>query len=328
MTTAQAPIGSGFGATSTAEEVIQGIDLSGRTAIVTGGYAGIGLETTRVLSAAGATVIVPARTPDKARANLAGLPRVELGKLDLQDPASIDAFAREFLASGRPLHLLINSAGVMATPLTRDHRGFEIQFATNHLGHFQLTLRLLPALVQANGARVIALSSRGHRYSAVDSHDPQFDHRPYDKWQAYGQSKTANALFALELDRREAGRGVRAFSVHPGGILTDLTRHLPAEELKRLGLIRRADGTVVPDGARPTFPLKTVAQGAATTIWCATNPRLEGLGGVYCENCDIAERIAGEMSLPTGVAPWACNPEAAKRLWTLSESLTGVGPER
>lgn len=324
MTTAQHPIGSGFGATSTAEEVIQGIDLSGVTAIVTGGHAGIGLETTRVLSAARALVIVPARTPDKARANLAGLPRVELGTLDLQDPISIDAFASTFLAGGRPLHLLINSAGVMATPLTRDHRGFESQFATNHLGHFQLTLRLLPALVQAKGARVIALSSRGHRYSAIDFQDPQFEHRPYDKWQAYGQSKTANALFALELDRRMAGRSVSAFSVHPGGILTDLTRHLTKEDLKRSGLIRRADGTVVPDATGPTVPLKTVAQGAATTIWCASSPRLEGLGGVYCENCDIAEIIAEETSLPAGVAPWACDPEAANRLWTLSESLTGV----
>ena len=245
MFTSQHPIGSGFGFATTAEEVIRGIDLSGRTAIVTGGYSGIGLETSRVLAAAGATVIVPARTPDKARANLAGLPRVELAALDLLDPASIDTFARNHLASGRPLHLLIHSAGVMATPLTRDGRGHESQFSTNHLGHFQLALRLLPALVRSEGARVVALSSRGHRFSAVDFEDPSFERQPYDKWKAYGQSKTANALFALGLDRRIAEQGVRAFSVHPGGILTDLTRHLTEEDLERYHLLRQLDGRIV-----------------------------------------------------------------------------------
>ena len=327
MTTSQHPLGSGFGATTSAQEIIQGIDLSGRTVMVTGGYSGIGLETTRVLNAAGATVIVPARTPDKARANLAGLARVELAALDLQEPASIDAFAGAFLAGGRPLDLLINCAGVMAAALARDGRGFESQFSTNHLGHFQLTLRLLPALARSQGARVVALSSRGHRFSAVDFQDPHFERRPYDKWKAYGQSKTANALFALELDRRVTNLGVRAFSVHPGGILTDLTRHLTEEELGRNRLVRQADGTVVPGPGGPATTLKTVAQGAATTVWCATSPGLEGLGGVYCENCDIAEVIAGDFSTPTGVAPWACDPEAAEQLWAMSESLTGVKQE-
>jgi len=324
MPTSQQPIRSGFGAASTAEEVLRGIDLSGSTAIVTGGYSGIGLETTRVLSAAGATVIVPARTPDKARANLAGLPRVESAALDLLDPASIDAFARGFLAGGRPLHLLIHSAGVMATPLTRDGRGHESQFSTNHLGHFQLALRLLPALARADGARVVALSSRGHRFSAVDFEDPDFERRPYDKWQAYGQSKTANALFALGFDRRAAAQGVRAFSVQPGGILTDLTRHFTDEDLKRYNLIRQPDGRIVPNPALPSFPFKSLAQGAATTVWCATSPMLKDMGGVYCEDCDIAEVIPGDMATPTGVAPWACDPEAAERLWTLSEALTGA----
>ena len=324
MFTSQHPIGSGFGFATTAEEVIRGIDLSGRTAIVTGGYSGIGLETSRVLAAAGANVIVPARTPDKARANLAGLPRVELAALDLLDPASIDAFARKCLASGRPLHLLIHSAGVMATPLIRDSRGLESQFSTNHLGHFQLALRLLPALARAEGARVVALSSRGHRFSAVDFEDPNFERRPYDKWQAYGQSKTANALFALGLDRRTASLGVRAFSVHPGGILTDLTRHLTDEDLKGYNLIRQPDGKIAPNPALPSFPFKTVAQGAATTVWCATSPSLQGMGGVYCEDCDIAEVIPGDRTTPTGVAPWACAPEAAERLWALSERLTGA----
>ena len=324
MFTSQHPLGSGFGAATTAEEVIHGIDLSGRTAIVTGGYSGIGLETTRILTAAGATVIVPARTPDKALANLAALARVETCALDLLDPASIDAFASHYLKSGRPLDLLIHSAGVMATPLTRDGRGYETQFATNHLGHFQLALRLLPALARAEGARVVALSSRGHRYAAVDFEDPNFQGRPYDKWQAYGQSKTANALFALGLDRRIAKQGVRAFSVHPGGILTDLTRHLTEEDLQRYHLIRRLDGKIVSDPDLPAFPLKSVAQGAATTIWCATSPTLAGMGGVYCEDCDIAQVLPGDMSAPTGVADWACDPEAAERLWALSETLTGT----
>jgi NAD(P)-dependent dehydrogenase (short-subunit alcohol dehydrogenase family) len=324
MFTSQRPINSGFGFATTAEEVIRGIDLSGRTAIVTGGYSGIGLETTRVLSAAGATVIVPARTPDKARANLAGVPRVEPAALDLMAPASIDAFAGAFLASGRTLDLLIHSAGVMAAPLTRDSRGYESQFATNHLGHFQLALRLLPALASAKGARVVVLSSRGHRFSAVDFEDPNFEHRPYDKWKAYGQSKTANALFALGLDRRTAEQGVRAFSVQPGGILTDLTRHFTDEDLKRYNLIRQPDGKIGPNPALPSFPFKTIAQGAATTIWCATSPRLVDLGGVYCEDCDIAEAIPGDMTTPTGIAPWACDPEAAERLWALSERLTGT----
>jgi len=324
MRTAQHPINSGFGASTTAEEVIRGIDLSGRTAIVTGGYSGIGLETTRVLAAAGATVIVPARTPDKARTNLAGMPRVESAALDLLDPASIDTFAGAFLASGRALDLLIHSAGVMAAPLTRDDRGFESQFSTNHLGHFQLALRLLPALASAEASRVVALSSRGHRYAPVDFEDPNFETRPYDKWQAYGQSKTANALFALELDRRTADRGVRAFSVHPGGILTDLARHFTDEDLKRFNFIRQPDGKVVSNPAFPPFPLKTVAQGAATTLWCATSPMLAGMGGVYCANGDIAEVIPGDTTTPTGVAPWACDPEAAERLWALSEKLTGI----
>lgn len=324
MSTPQRPIHSGFGMSSTAEEVIRGIDLSGRTAIVTGGYSGIGLETTRVLAAAGATVIVPARTPDKARANLAGLPRIECSALDLLDPASIDAFVSGFRASGRPLHLLIHSAGVMAPPLTRDARGYESQFSTNHLGHFQLALGLLPALEGAGGARVVALSSRGHRYSAVDFEDPNFERRPYDKWKAYGQSKTANALFALGLDRRAASRGVRAFSVHPGGILTDLMRHFTDEDLKRYNLTRLPDGRIETIPGLPAFPLKTVAQGAATAVWCATSPMLEHKGGVYCEDCDIAEVIPGDGTTPTGVAPWACAPDAADRLWALSGTLTGT----
>jgi NAD(P)-dependent dehydrogenase (short-subunit alcohol dehydrogenase family) len=320
MPTLQKPIGSGFGAASTAADVIKGIDLSGKVAIVTGGYSGIGLETTRVLSKAGATVIVPARSAEKARSNLEGLPRVELAALDLMNPESIDSFAQAFSASGRPIDLLINNAGVMASPLSRDGRGNESQFSANHLGHFQLTLRLWPALIKAGGARVISLTSRGHRYSGVDFDDPNFDRRPYDKWKAYGQSKTANALFALGLDRRGETHGVRAFSVHPGGILTPLTRHLSDDDLKAFDLIRQPDGSIsqlAASGRR----FKDVPQGAATTIWCATSPQLDGMGGVYCEDCDIAEVIPGDITLPTGMAPWACDPELAEKLWVLSEQL-------
>ena len=212
----------------------------------------------------------------------------------------------------------------MACPLTRDSRGNESQFSANHLGHFQLTLRLWPALVKAARARVVALTSRGHRFSEVVFDDPNFERRSYDKWKAYGQSKTANALFALGLDRRGEGHGVRAFSVHPGVILaTDLIRHLGDDDLKGFDLTRRPDGSIVQDG-ESVRRFKDVSQGAATTIWCATSPQLDGMGGVYCEDCDIAAVIAGEITLPTGMAPYACDPELAEKLWTLSEAFTGV----
>jgi len=322
----QEPIGSGFGGSTTAAEALGGRDLSGVVAVVTGGYSGIGTETTRVLAGAGATVVVPARSAEKARANVGGLPGVELAALDLTDPASVDAFARDFLATGRPLHLLIHSAGVMAPPLSRDARGHELQFSANHLGHFQLAARLWPALLRAGGARVVALSSRGHLFGAVDFDDPDFERRPYDKWKAYGQSKTANALFALGLDRRGEPHGVRAFSVHPGAILTDLARHMDEDDLRRYNVTRRPDGSfeVAPEMARH---LKDVPRGAATTVWCATSPRLDGLGGVYCEDCDVAAALPDgpvDAASTTGVARWACDPDLAERLWTLSEAMTGA----
>jgi len=304
---------SGFSARTTAREVIGKRLLDGVTAVVTGGYAGVGLETTRALSEAGATVIVPARTPDKAHAALAGLVRVEIDSLDLSDPASIDAFAARFLASGRPVHMLVNNAGIMATPLVRDARGFESQLATNHLGHFQLTTRLWPALRSALGARVICLSSRGHARGAVDFDDAHFQRRPYDKWMAYGQSKTANALFALALDARGEARRVRAFSVHPGAILTELVRWLTEEEL----------GAVVARAGEPSS-FKNAEQGAATSVWCATSPQLEGMGGVYCEDVDIAEAVPADSPELGGVRPWAMDPDLAERLWTKSEEWTGV----
>jgi NAD(P)-dependent dehydrogenase (short-subunit alcohol dehydrogenase family) len=320
MPSEQAPIGSGFDKNTTAEEALGGRDLSGKVAVVTGGYSGIGVETTRVLAEAGATVVVPARTPEKAAANLDGIPNVEHDTLDLSAPASIDAFAERFNASGRPLDLLINSAGVMARPLGRDDRGYELQFATNHLGHFHLTARLWDALAQAHAARVVALSSLGHRRGGIDFDDPNFNDREYDKWKAYGQSKTGNALFARALDTKAESKGVRAFSVHPGGILTDLTRHLETSELQRMGAL---DENGDPNPLEQTR-FKNVPQGAATSIWCATSPQLDGLGGVYCEDVDVATPVPADSEETTGVRPWAIDPEAADRLWTLSEELTGV----
>lgn len=326
MPHAQSPLHSGFGAASTAHDVMAGIDLSGKTAIVTGGYSGIGVETTRALLGAGARVIVPARDMTKAKANLDGL-KVDLVAMDLADPASIDGFASTFLTSGDPLHLLINSAGIMACPLTRDARGYEMQFATNHLGHFQLTSRLWVALKRAHGARVVSLSSLGHRYAVVDFDDWNFERREYDRWVAYGQSKTANALFALALDELGAPHGIHAYSVHPGRIITDLARHMSREELQRMG--------GVDDQGRPVADLsrgmKNTEQGAATSVWAATSPLLNDIGGVYCEDCDIAAlmpddeaTVAGSGSLSSGVRRWATDPAAARKLWSLSEELTGV----
>jgi len=311
--TKQTPIHSGFGATTTAREVLGNRRLDGVIAVVTGGYAGVGLETTRALAEAGATVVVPARTPDKARTALAGMDRVEVESLDLFVPETIDAFAARFLESGRPINILINNAGIMAPPLARNARGIESQLATNHLGHFQLTARLWPALRQARGARVVALSSRGHAYSAFDFDDPNFERRPYDKWIAYGQSKTAIALFALALDSRGEPDRVRAFSVHPGGVVTELMRFMPEDEIR--SAITAAEGI---------DPLKSTEQGAATSIWCATSPQLDGMGGVYCEDCDIAEAVPADFAGRRGVRPWASDPVLAERLWKKSEEWTGV----
>ncbi|HEY4178273.1 MAG TPA: SDR family NAD(P)-dependent oxidoreductase [Kofleriaceae bacterium] len=317
----QHPIPSGFSGTTTAREVLGDRRLDGWNVIVTGGYAGIGLETTRALANAGATVIVPARTREKARAALAdllepraGRPAVELADVDLANPATIDAFAKAFLASNRPLHLLINNAGIMAAPLARDARGFESQFATNHLGHFQLALRLWPALVAAKGARIVSLSSRGHHRAGVDFEDINFERREYDKWQAYGQAKTANVLFAVEADRRGSSQGIRAFAVHPGAVLSDLGRFMDPAEY-----------TAAIERAKKIGMMKTTEQGASTSVWCATSPQLDGMGGLYCEDTDVSSIISpDEMASGSGVKPWALDPALAKRLWTESERWTGV----
>lgn len=319
----QQTIGSGFGHGSTAREVLDGIDLTGRTYIVTGGYSGIGIETVRALAAAGASLVVPARDAGRARAALDGIKNVEIGMMDLADLASVRAFARGFLESGRPLHGLVNNAGIMASPLTRVGPGWESQFAICHLGHFELTRLLEPALKAAGGARVIALSSTAHAVCDIHWDDPHFLSHDYDKWQAYGQAKTADALFALGLDRRWRDKGVRAFSVHPGGIFTPLQRHLPEEEMVALGW-KNADGSLPPHVAAL---FKTPEQGAATTIWALTSPMLDGTGGLYCEDCDVA-RLADENSQRWHhVRPWACSEESADRLWTMSEAMIDEMPE-
>jgi len=317
--TAQKPLGSGFGARSTAAEVIAGIDLTGTNAIVTGGYSGLGLEVTRSLVGAGAAVTVPARRPDHAREVLAdaGLGGVEVQALDLADLASVEEFANSYLASGRPLGILINNAAVMAAPLELVGDGWESQFATNHLGHFALTNRLWPALVAAGGARVVELSSTGHKLSGIRFDDLAFS-EGYDKWQAYGQAKTANALFAIELDRLGRDQGVRAFAVHPGGIMTPLQRHLPREEMIASGWMTE-DGTV-------NERFKSTEQGAATTVFAATSPQLDGMGGVYLEDVDIAlPTVPGSAEARvSGVDAHAIDRADAARLWTLSAELTGV----
>ena len=322
----QHPLGSGFDEKSTATEVIAGIDLTGKIVIVTGGNSGIGLETTKVLAAAGATVIVPARDIEKARKNLEGIANVEIQKMDLAQPETIDAFAETFLASNRSLHLLINNAGIMWVPLQRDSRGIESQLATNYFGQYHLVARLWPALKKANGARVINVSSYGHQMAPFNFDDPNFENREYQTLLAYGQSKTASNLFALELDNRSKAFHVRAYSLHPGSIAgTELARDADMELLKQMGFF---DGQ---GNMRPEIlaGLKTIPQGAATTVWCATSPMLNDIGGVYCENGDVAELDRGNFGKDNGlgtrgVQPYSLDETNAKRLWELSEKMTGI----
>jgi len=316
----QQPLGSGFDAKSTTTEVIKGIDLTGKMAIVTGGNTGIGLETVRTLSEAGATVIVPARDIEKAGRNLDGLANVEIEAMDLMDPDSIDAFAGKFLASGRPLHLLINNAGIMWVPLRRDHRGYESQLATNYLAPYQLTARLWPALKKADGARVVNVSSGGHQFSDFDFEDPNFLHREYETLQGYGQSKTAVNLFSLELDTRAKAHKVRSYSLCPGAVgETELAREAPIDLFQKLGYTD-AEGNILPEVAAS---LKTVPQGAATTVWASTSPLLDTIGGVYCENADVT-LLSSDVSIIGGIKPYSLDGTNARRLWKLSEELTGV----
>ena len=236
--------------------------------------------------------------------------------LDLSDPASIDAFAEAVAEETTTIDILINNAAIMASPLARDARGYEMQFATNHLGHFQLAARLWPLLLADGGARVVALSSIGHRLNGLDLDDPNFDRREYDKWLAYGQAKSANALFALQLDKLGEAQCVRAFAVHPGGIATPLQRHLTMEEQRAMGWYDE-EGNV-----HEAF--KSTEEGASTSVWCAVSPLLEGKGGVYCEDCDIAIPADPENPRAGGCWPHIRDEDLAKALWRKSEELTGV----
>ncbi|MHC1481211.1 SDR family NAD(P)-dependent oxidoreductase [Frateuria aurantia] len=310
----QNPIHSGFNATSTATQVLAGIDLKGTTALVTGGHSGLGLETTRALTRAGARVIVAARDPAAARIQLGDPPGVAIQPLDLADPASIQAFAQTILSNEPHIDILIGSAGIMACPETRVGPGWEAQLATNHLGHYALVSRLWPVL--QGGARVVLVSSAGHRLSAMRWDDLQFT-RGYDKWLAYGQSKTANVLCAVQLDRLGRSSGIRAFALHPGKILTPLQRHLGQDEMIAAGWL---DAHGQP--ADPSF--KSVQQGAATQVWMATSPQLAGIGGVYGEDCDIAVLAGGNSASTVGVQPYAIDPREAERLWAWSAEQTGL----
>jgi len=304
-----------FGFDSTAAEVIEGIDLSGKRAMVTGASSGIGVETARALAGAGAEVTLAVRDAEAGERVAAditaatGTEAVRVGRIELADPASVAAFVATW---DGPLHILVNNAGVMALPERElTPQGWEMQFATNHLGHFALALGLHDALAAAGDARIVSLSSRGHLRSPVVFDDINFSSRPYDRWLAYGQSKTANVLFAVEANRRWSREDITANAVHPGAISTNLSRHMTADELERLS-------------ASGLFRYKTVEQGAATSVLVATSPLLDGIGGRYFENCNEAEVIdpaASEEEPSSGVAAYALDPDNARRLWDVSLDL-------
>ncbi|HEY4110805.1 SDR family NAD(P)-dependent oxidoreductase [Puia sp.] len=311
MNTAQKPIHSGYNATTTAAGIAAGHNLAGKIAIVTGGNSGVGFETARTLADAGAQVVIGARDANKAQEKLQHLNNISFISLDLADPSSVGAFAKAFLSKYTALHFLVNNAGIFRPPqLLKDKRGYELQLGVNHLGHFELTGHLWPALKQAKGARVVTVSSVGHRRKGLQLDDPNFEQHPYDKMNAYGQSKTANSLFAVQLDRIGEGHRIRSFAVHPGAIQTDIFRFMTDDE-------RQTWNAQV-----KTF--KTPQQGAATTVWCALSHQLDGMGGVYCEDCDIAELLPDDSPAPRGVRFFAVDPVNAAALWQFSEKATGM----
>ena len=313
-----------FGAQSTTDEVLEGVDLSGKRVLVTGVSAGLGVETARTLAAHGAQVVGAARDLAKAerataeiRAQAANGGALELVELDLASLGSVRNCADGLVADGRPFDIVIANAGVMRTPLGRTADGFETQFGTNHLGHFVLVNRI--ASLIAPGGRLVNVSSSGHRYSDVDLDDPNFERTPYDPMIAYGRSKTANILFAVEFDRRHKARGVRATALHPGGILTELDRHMQPGELQ--ATVDRINAELTAEG-RPPFQFKTIPQGAATSVWAACVASVEEVGGRYCEDCQVSQVTEGLISpVSPGVRPYALDPEHAKALWAKSEEM-------
>jgi NAD(P)-dependent dehydrogenase (short-subunit alcohol dehydrogenase family) len=315
-----------FGATSTTDDVLAGVDLRGKRVLVTGVSAGLGVETARALVAHGAQVVGAVRDLAKAqqatadvRAQVTGDGGFELVELDLASLKSVRACADALLADGRVFDVVIANAGVMRTPFGHTADGFETQFGTNHLGHFVFVNRIA-SLIAPNG-RLVNVSSAGHRYSDVDLDDPNFEHTPYDPMIAYGRSKTANILFAVEFDRRHRARGVRATALHPGGIKTELGRHMQPDELDRL--VAQINARLAADG-QPPYQWKTVPQGAATSVWAAFVAPAEEMGGRYCENCQLSEITQGLISpVSPGVRPYALDPDHAKALWARSEEMVG-----
>jgi NAD(P)-dependent dehydrogenase (short-subunit alcohol dehydrogenase family) len=310
-----------FGATSTTEDVLAGIDLSGKRVLVTGVSAGLGVETARALAAHGAEVVGTARDLAKAERALkdAGANTIELVEIDLADLNSVRAGAALLSAAGKPFDLVIANAGVMATPFGHTADGFETQFGTNHLGHFVLINRIAPLI--KDGGRLVNLASSGHRFADVDLDDPNFERTPYDPFVAYGRSKTANILFAVEFDRRHKHRGVRATAVHPGGIQTELARHLDADALPNL--VANLNAELAKEG-KPPFEFKSIPQGAATSVWAGVVAGADEVGGRYCENCHVSTVTEAQVSrLSEGVRPYALDPQRAKALWAKSEDMVG-----
>jgi NAD(P)-dependent dehydrogenase (short-subunit alcohol dehydrogenase family) len=316
-----------FGATSTTDEVLEGVDLSGKRILVTGVSAGLGVETARALAARGAQVVGAARDLNKAkaatdpvRASAAKGGGFELVELDLASLKSVRACADALVAAGKPFDLVIANAGVMACPKGETADGFETQFGTNHLGHFVLVNRI--ASLMKRGSRLVNLSSAGHRFSDVDLEDPNFERTRYTEFGAYGRSKTANILFAVEFDRRHTGDGVRATAVHPGGIQTELGRHMTAEARQqltdRLVQINAANAAA----GLPPFTYKSIPQGAATSVWAGVVAPVDQVGGRYCEDCHVAELVEG-AELMGGVRAYALDPDHAKALWAKSEEMVG-----
>ena len=315
----QKPIDSGFNSKSNAHEITKDVDLNGKIAIVTGGYSGIGLETTRELVSSGAEVIIPAKRSDVAIKNLEGIvSKDNVIEMDLSDLNSVKNFTDGYKENFNKLDLLINNAGIMACPETRIGNNWESQIAVNHFGHFLLTKELMDMMANNDGARFVSLSSSAHSLTGILWDDIHFLNNPYDKWMAYGQSKTASSLIAIEFDRLMKDKGVRGFSVHPGGIITPLQRHLQKEEMVALGWMKE-DGS--PTELTKNF-FKTTSQGASTTVWCATSSSLNEIGGVFCEDCDIAKRkneVDESMQRYFGVADWAVDIDEASKLWELTE---------
>lgn len=314
----QQPIETGFSSKPQASEVMAGLDLSGKVALVTGGYSGIGLETVRALTDAGAKVFVPSRDVDRAVKTLDGIiPAEQIGFMDLADLPSVTQFGETFTSSHPAIDLAIFNAGVMACPLGRTQQGLEWQLGVNHVGHFTLLQTLLQSLRNANGARLITLSSIAHRMSPVRFEDMNYQQRDYDKWQAYGQAKSAQSLMAVELDRREKDNGLRAFSVHPGGIFTPLQRHLGNAEMAEFGW---TDAEGNPSAVAAKL-FKTAIQGCATSLWAATASALDNMGGVYCEDCNVSEVVPDDSNAFTGVRQWAIDSAIAERTWEETETL-------